>query len=443
MAMKKFYLFPALLVSLSAFADFSTNTPQSANVLAKQIDLAIYQNDIPQLYILLEKYRSVPDAEKNTILELFAESVLAKAQQDYTTAIRLLREILAQNPALNPVRIELAKVLFLDQQNNEAEMQFKQAKSDHIPPQVEQLINLYLNAIQQRNSWYSYINTYYVQTKNVNNTASSRNIENTGFIKNDDMLPQSAHGIAFNLTIGKDSNLSQSHYLALVNNFSGKYYWDKHDYTDIQNRLSVGYKRKSAAQQFAILPFYEWRWLANKRYQQNSGLSLEWSKWLNNNLQLSANWEYSRNRYPTNQNLNGYNQLFSTTLLWLPNSTQLFYLGTDFQLEKTRVKQYSNRTHSVRTGWKQEWRAGISTQLNLSFSQRKFQDKAVLGGILPLNKVRQDKIYNASLTLWKRDWHYWDITPKLRLTWKKQASNISTMYSYSDKNINLLFEKSF
>lgn len=439
--MKNYHLLYLLsCAGLLSFTSYTfANLPQIT--VAQQLDKAIYQQDYPTIEQTLNIYRTEENADP--ILILFAESVLAKSQQNYTTTIRLLHEILAKDPTLNPVRIELAKALFLDQQNNEAQVQFELAKSDNIPVEIEQLINQYLTTIQQRNRWYSYINAYYMQSRNVNNASSASNIENTSFQKNPSMLPQSAHDIAFSGRVGKDFNLLNAHYLALENSLSGKYYWDKHDYTDIQNRLNLGYKHKSAVQQVAFLPFYQWRWVGNQRYQQSRGLSLEWSRWLTNQFQLTGILEYAQNRYQRNRELNGYSQLASTTLLWLSSSTRLFYAGVDFSREKTQLKRDSNRTYSLRLGWKQEWDKGISSQISFSFSNRKYQDKAILGGILPLNKVREDNIYQASLTLWKRDWHWWGITPKLQVSWKKQASNIHSIYSYNDKNANILLEKSF
>ncbi|MDY4714036.1 surface lipoprotein assembly modifier, partial [Actinobacillus minor] len=97
-----------------------------------------------------------------------------------------------------------------------------------------------------------------------------------------------------------------------------------------------------------------------------------------------------------------------------------------------------------RLGWGQEWNLwGLSTRLNLSFMKRDYKDIAKLGGFLSLGKVREDKVYSSSLTLWKRDWHLWNITPKLQFSWKKYDSNLPTLYSYTDKNINLLFETRF
>lgn len=455
--MKNKFIFPLIFFlsfSVQANSFISPENKQNTNsdfwleqfknnkgLTEKGLNLAIQQRDFNLIDTFLSLYLTFPKPDK--FLVLFAESLLSQNKQDYNKAINLLRQILAINPKLNPVRIELAKALFLNQQNNEAQAQFELVKSDNLPPALEQLIDLYLEAIQRRNRWYSQFNAYYTQTDNVNNVSSDINIGNTGFLKNPSMLPQSAHGIAFSNNIGKDFNLIYAHYLALENTLNGKYYWDNHDYTDIQNRLNLGYKYKNAIQQLAILPFYQWRWVANQRYQQSYGVTLEWSRWLNNHFQISNTLEYAKNRYPQATILDGDSKLASSTLLWLPTSTQFFYIGFDALWENTREKQYSYHTNSLRLGWKQEWKLGISSQINFSISKRKYQDQAVLGGILPLNKTRQDNIYQSSLTLWKRDWQWWNITPKLQLNWKQQVSNIPSMYSYTDKNINLLLEKQF
>lgn len=81
----------------------------------------------------------------------------------------------------------------------------------------------------------------------------------------------------------------------------------------------------------------------------------------------------------------------------------------------------------------------------MSFIKRNYKDVAKLGNldIFSFNKNRKDHIYSLNLLVWKRDWHLGGITPKLQFTWKKQISNIPQMYSYQQKNINLIFEKSF
>ncbi|MGR6980709.1 surface lipoprotein assembly modifier [Testudinibacter sp. P27/CKL/0425] len=418
----------------------ATELLQNRTLTENLLNYAIQARNPELIGHLLEIYRTFP--ERDHTLQQFAEATQAHAQQDYTRAIGKYRTILAQHPELNPVRIELAKALFHDRQDSNAREQFEKAKSAvDVPPAVSSLINSYLNALQQRSGWQSDISAYYVRDSNVNNTASNREIENTGFVKGDSMLPQTAHGIAYAFNLQRDFNLADSHYLHFNAELNGKNYWDNHEYDDIYQRTSLGYSNKSAVQTWSILPFYEKRWYGNTSYQWGNGVRGEYRRWLNDNIQLSSALEYAKQYYYGSDSLNGNNKLASATLLWQRNPRQYFYLGSDYSRTQTKVRQYSYNQRGLRLGWGQEWGAGISSRISVSATSRHYKDQARLGGILPLGKTRSDKIYSANLTLWKRDWHFWGITPKLHFNWKKQDSNLPSMYSYSQKNVNLIFEK--
>ncbi|OOF86324.1 surface lipoprotein assembly modifier [Rodentibacter ratti] len=419
-------------------ADLKNNPALTQQLLTQ----AIYARDAQLIEKLLAIYKTFP--ENDRLLVQFAEAKHAALSGELSKAIRVYREMLAERADLNPVRIELAIALFQDKQNTAATEQFQKALSDPATPApVQQLIHAYLEALQERDSWQISASAYYVRDTNVNNTADNRDIEQTGYVKNDDMMPQTAHGIAYNFSLGKDFNLGNRYYLAFENELFGKSYWDNHDYDDIYNRTSLGLRYKTAQSTLSLMPFYEKRWYGGESYQWANGARLELNHWLNPNWQLSTAAEYSKQRYFDSQAQNGNTKLVSATLVWARTPRQFFYLGGDFNRETTKVKQYGSDTKSLRLGWGQEWGKGISSRLGFGISQRHYKDEAVLGGLIALGKVRKDRIFNVNLTLWKRDWHILGITPKLQFSYRKQKSNIPTMYSYDRQNLNVIFEKSF
>ena len=79
---------------------------------------AIYARNPEMIKKLLEIYRTFPN--RDPIMERFAEGKLAALTENYTLAIEHYREILAKNPNLNPVRIELAIALFNQKQDGAA-----------------------------------------------------------------------------------------------------------------------------------------------------------------------------------------------------------------------------------------------------------------------------------------------------------------------------------
>ncbi len=412
------------------------------NLTTELLNVAILKNNVAFIQKVLRIYKTLPNTDP--ILINYTKGKIAYLTQDYPTAISYYRQILAINPELNPVRIELAQALFYDKQLSNAEQQFRKAKTVlNLPTSVNNLLDNYLAIIEKQNEWNIDFSFHYVRDTNINNTSNARNIENTAFEKNDDMLPQTAHGVAYSLGLSKDFNLTGKHYLAFSNYLSGENYWDNHSYDDISNRLSLGYRYKTTKGTYSLLPFYKKRWTGGTSYNWSNGVQGNVSHWLNDHFNLSLTAEYSKNYHFDDRDLNSTNTLLSGTLFWAKTPKQSFYLGLDTQKENVNLKRNSSDTNSVRLGWIQEWNKGISSRLSVGYSDRNYKDKAKLGGLFPLSKIRHDKIYTANLTLWKRDWHIWGITPKLNFSWKNQESNIPSIYSYTKKDVNIIFEKSF
>lgn len=394
---------------------------------------------------LLSIYRQF--SHTDLLLILFAEAQLAKQEENFAKAVELYRQILADNPQLTPVRIQMAISLFSLQQDSQAKEQFEKALSDpELPVDIAHLIQHYLNAITRRDGWQFYASARYLNEDNVNSASSNTRIEHTGFTKGSAMLPQKAHGIGYSASMERDFNLSGSHYVAFKNSVYGKNYWDNHDFDDVVNRTYLGYTYKHFRTSWSLLPFYEREWYSNHRYKRASGIRSEFSYRFNATWQISSALEYSKQGYFNSGQQDGHNKLASLTLVWRANPKTFLYIGGDYSRETTRVKSFSYDLKSLRLGWGQEWEWGISTRMNASYSQRNYKDSLYLGALSAFfitQPAREDKIYQASATLWKRDWHLWGITPKLNYSWKKQRSNFDTLYSFRDSGINLFLETSF
>lgn len=350
----------------------------------------------------------------------------------------------ADRNLVNYAKIRLAQQSFFNYENRTAQKAFQvlQTQTD-LNDDARNAVEQHLTALKKRESWQFSARVNYLYDKNVNKTSSDRRIENTGFVKGDGMLPQKAHGFGYGLDIEKNWNLSGSHNLHFANETSGKSYWDNHDYDELNNRTYLGYAYQNARFRWALKPFYERQWVGDHRYSWANGVRMEYRQPFAKKWQFSTAWEFSQPRYFNRQERNGTVKLASATLVYQHSSKGYLYLGTDFIREQTREKQYSNDLKSLRAGWKQTWGYEISTLLNGSISLRQYKDFASLGGILPLNTIRRDKIYTANLTLWKNNWHWYGFTPKIQVRWKRQNSNIPSMFSYSEKYTQMVIEKDF
>lgn len=137
------------------------------------------------------------------------------------------------------------------------------------------------------------------------------------------------------------------------------------------------------------------------------------------------------------------NVTLSATVLHLHSPKRYVYAGLDVSDDNTAEKNYASKTHRVRLGLGQEWGWGLSGRFGISVAKRKFDDFAIIGGIIPLDVIRDDTEYGITATLWKRDWHWLGITPKLTHSYKKVDSNIPSVYSYDRHQTYVVFEKTF
>ena len=102
-----------------------------------------------ELALLIELYQYAPHFNKH--LAQFAQGRIAFLEQNYYEAIRFYRQVLSENPELNPVRIELAIALFHQRQDSAARTQFEKAKVEKDLPDGSLLvINNYLQALDER-----------------------------------------------------------------------------------------------------------------------------------------------------------------------------------------------------------------------------------------------------------------------------------------------------
>ncbi|AUI66209.1 MULTISPECIES: porin family protein [Glaesserella] len=424
----------------STFALASSNG--STIALDEQLKLAIYQNNAEQIQSFLSQYQQ--QAQQDRLLISYAEAKLASLHQDYALAILIYREMLSEHPDLTSIRMELAKALFADRQDSAARLQFDKVKSvKNLPASAYQQVNRYIDALNSRNNWQIDASVSYLKTDNVENVSSAASIENTGFIKGERMLPQKARGFSYNLSVSRDVNLIGSHYIGISNETNGKSYWDNHQFDELFNRTFIGYSYKKNDTTFRLQPFYEKRWYGSDAFHWSNGMEVSYSFWLAKNWQNQTVLEYEKRSFFKANPQGGDIRTASTTVIWYRNPKQLFYIGSTYSQQRLQEQQYSSDIKNFRLGWLQEYAWGISTKLNLSYSHRKFKDQAVLGGILPLGKVRKDEAYAVFTQVWKRDWHLWGITPKLNIEWKKQKSNLDSLYSYKMHNITVSFERTF
>lgn len=414
---------------------------QHPDLVLRAIQPALMQGNAETLKVVFPIYEQLPHQYHHPILTKWSQAILARADNDYRQAIRLYREILAEQADNQVARLQLAVTLFGNNEMEAAEDQFKKLRAEPLPAEINELIDGYLTAITRKDRWTFSGGLTYLNDPNINNAPKS----GTTYGNWSAPKRESAEGIGFNLNIGKKWSWGNGFYNELRLNSNGKYYWDNRKYNEVSARGSLGFGFQNAKTDIEILPFMEQTLYAGgsrqsetlKRFSKSGGATLEVQHWLSPQWQLNGNYEYAEQRYTTRKHLNGNSHFISLGGVYLANAKRSFFANVNYQRIATRDRDDSYFRRGMTLGWQQEWDWGLSTRLSASVAQKRYK------GAMPIFQITQrNKEYGVQATIWHRAVHYWGITPRLTYSFNKTKSN-HVFYSYDKHRLFLDVSKSF
>lgn len=419
-------------------ADELINHP---DLVLRALQPALIQGNTDTLNVIFPIYQKLSEEFHSPLLTKWSEAILARADNDLEQSIRLYREILAEHADNEPARLQLAAVLFSNNELEAAEDQFKKLRSEQLPVQITEIIDEYLNAIRQRDRWTFSGGVTYLRDPNINNAPKA----GTTYGNWTPPAQESAEGIGYNLNLGKKWSWGNGFYNELRLNGNGKHYWDNRKYNEMSGRMSIGLGFQNAKTDITLLPFMEQTLYAGgskqsetlKRFSKSSGIALEWQHWLNSKWQINSNYEYGEQRYANRKHLNGNLHYIALGGLYIANAKRYFFANINYNRTSTKDRDDSYFRRGITLGWQQEWNWGLSTRLSANFAQKRYKDK------MPIFQITQrSKEIGLQASIWHRAVHYWGITPRLTYNFTRIRSN-HVFYSYDKHRFFLDFSKSF
>ncbi|QLB43839.1 surface lipoprotein assembly modifier [Mannheimia pernigra] len=390
---------------------------------------------------LLPIYQKLSIAEQSREIMQWAKAVEARAKQNYAQSIKLYRELLANYPENQPIRMQLAVTLFENRENEAAEAQFHKLQADKLPPEIANIIHHYLAAINKQDRWIFQGGLTFLNDPNINNAPASGTTHN-GWTAS---RKESAQGVGLNVNVEKKWSWGNGIFHEFHLNGNGKYYWNNKKYNEYSLRESFGLGYQNAKQKITVLPFLEQMWYAGgstqsestKRYSNARGVNTRWQYWITPQWQSSITYEYAEQRYTRRKHLDGNYHFISPSVYYYPSSQQYWFVGANFNRNSTRDLDDSFIRKGISLGWGQEWKNGLSSQLSVSYARK--QHRAPM----PIFLITQrNKEYGVQVSLWHRALHFKGITPRLTWQYNKVKSN-HAFYNYDKNRVYIEFSHTF
>ncbi|NRA82266.1 MAG: DUF560 domain-containing protein [Gammaproteobacteria bacterium] len=396
----------------------------------------------------LNRYLAIP--KYDPMLMHYAKGALARVAGNFMQAEQEYRSLLALQQAFLPGQLELARVLFENQKNNDALAYFQQIDvalpSDNPRVQgIRNTIESFIGAIKHRDAWQGSFSFGPSFNDNLNQssgtfTCLARN--ESGVCLADRTTPDAVDGFGldFNASLNKRVSLSGHHGLVFRSLAYGATYPGHSQFNEQTMIASLGYSFHDADDRLSLSPQLKYNTSGNEALYLSSGLKLDWLRNLSNQsaFKLEAEVEYQDFR-PTELDYQSDWQWSLYASYWHQLSDNwLVFGGGDWTHKNNDEKVHAYQLVGANIGVNRAWEGLVDFSVFTALRERKYGDFNA-----HFQTRRIDKEQSYTLLLAFKHLSFYGITPTIMLQHKQVKSNVDWLYSYQQNKYSIKLEKRF
>lgn len=427
--------------------DLQANRPLAEHV----INTAMLREDWDTLERVMQFYPQMEGAD--AMLVDFVQGALARRAGRHHEAITRYRRMLAHDPTLSYVRLDLAAMLLENKAYRDAGEALQTVLRDmRLVPAARHSALQYQQALAARQGWSGNLTLGHEWTSNVQNASDNRFLylpigqdENGKYYfwemeKDAKDLPRSAHGFNVAGHVGREFNLRGNHFLTLGAGGSAAQYRNASDYNETAVNARAGWRWQDIRSWYAITPNVNQMWLGGDSYSRSWGISAEHGRWLGARWQVSGTYSWLERSYSGEnyRNYEGNIHALSLSLVRVMSPDWWVFGALAMQDENARGGEESSLRQTVQAGAVKNFGNGLSSRASVRYTRRRFGDPYQLF----LLRLRHDDEYGLDASLWQRHWQVAGFTPKINFSYSKVNSNLYA-YDRDEKQLALTLERAF
>jgi hypothetical protein len=349
-----------------------------------------------------------------------------------------LRQALAIAPGQTRIRLELARVLFLQGNYRSALRHFQLVETGHLPPAVRKNVDRFVGAIRNAKDWSYNVDIAFAPDTNINNatSASEALILGLPFTIDQSARRKSGIGLAVSGNIEFAPRLSR-HVRWRMGVFTVRRDYRSSDFDDHVYGAYTGPRTQAGAFDFSILALASIRNYGGTAYQRSFGGRLEGAYYASPRTvaQLTVNVEHLS--FPAAPAQDGTLLTLDAGLVkaFTPVSSGSVEVGGIRQVSSSSY--YSNRGALLGLGYRRELAGGFGIELRPSISWSRYDAADPLFG-----RRRTDFIKEVSLSATNQKFSLWQFTPRLTYRYSQRSSSIS-LYSYRQHRLEIALTTDF
>lgn len=368
--------------------------------------------------------------------ELQRRFLLGQLEQEsgnYDAAIFHFRLILAQNPKLTRVRLELARTLFLDKDDEAADYHFRLALADQPPLAVRDKVMNFRQAMRNRRSWQASFDIGIAPDSNINGATSD-----AGFAQSNvtTTAPRSGFGLmqqgSFTWVPHKWSNVALQ-----IGGFDQVALYRAKDYNDILLGGDLGVEVTTSIGRISLAATGLRRWYGGRPYVIAPGVRLSYEKNLSQKWSLATQAAFRSMDYALNDDLDGKVYLLSGQATKALSNVSYLTITATVTRDAARAAGNANWDGRFGLGYGRELPLGLTAYVYAEGNYAAYDAEQDFFG-----KTRQDVRWRGQVSLLKRNWSAFGFAPKLIYNFNQARSNIG-FYSYTRHRTELNLTRVF
>lgn len=388
-------------------------------------DAARDAGDFPTAETAYRALAANPDIELRTEARFRLAMMLADKQHKYRDAAVELRKILDEKPKSARVRLELARMHAQLGNAGAAARELRAAEAEGLPPEVEQMVRFYANALNARKPFGGSVELAIAPDSNINRATKS---DTLGTVIGDFTLDDAAKarsGVGLTMRGQAYARLPLSGKANLLARVSGSAdIYRNHEFDDYILGLQLGPELNSGADRIALSAGPSWRWYGTDPFTFAWSGNVSWQHPFGKRTQLRIDGGIVRTD-------NKRNDLQDSTLWSLSAGfdrafSARFGGGVQFYgaREAARDPGYSTATGGV-SGYLFRELGKTTAVISLGYSHLEADERL---GLYP--QRRRDDRFSASLSATFRQVRIGSIAPMARLKYERNVSTIE-LYDYN------------
>ena len=358
----------------------------------------------------------------------FLDGMLALARKDYRWAEAMFRRILQGDPSLVRVRLELARTLFLEKKDEEADYHFKLAIAARPGSTVIANVARFREAIRARRAWRFNINLGIAPDSNINSATNAERVEILGLPFQ--LSPQARARSGTGIIAGADASVRlwrEAKVPVYIGTYGRMVRYPDHDSDDYYFGGEVGPEFRVSGGRLRIAAIGLQRWYGGKALVSSIGGRLNFDKVIGGKLGLEVSLAARHNAYSRRDDVDGWDIEVSTSVNRSVGKSTLGFAYGSVQRSIANDPGQSNWQGRIGFGVLKEIGWGLRPQVSVEVGRQVNDAPLVLFG-----GTRRDWRLQASASIYKRDWNIAGFAPSLRLSWTR---NFSTLSIYDQRRV--------